>query len=167
LNPLLLALAAGYTWIGRGYAYHVRHTVDLIQRAIRHPGLAYLDVLQPCPTYNDLHTKDWFAGKDLEASGSRLYDVEQTGYDPRLREGADEEVALTKMTQFVAKAHEWGERIPIGVLLEKPFLPTLEQRIAARMPSYRHAPPARRRIADAQGRPLTNLRSIFAELAIT
>jgi pyruvate/2-oxoacid:ferredoxin oxidoreductase beta subunit len=25
VNPLMLALASGYTWIGRGYAYHVRH----------------------------------------------------------------------------------------------------------------------------------------------
>jgi 2-oxoglutarate ferredoxin oxidoreductase subunit beta len=167
VNPLMLALAAGYTWIGRGYAYHVRHLVDLVQRAIRHPGLAYLDVLQPCPTYNDLHTRDWFAGKDLEGRGPRLYDVEQTGYDPRLPEGADEEVTIAKMTQFVAKAHEWDERIPLGVLLEKPALSTFEQRLAARMPSYRQAPPARRPIADAQGRPLTDLSSIFAELAIT
>jgi 2-oxoglutarate/2-oxoacid ferredoxin oxidoreductase subunit beta len=167
VNPLMLALAAGYTWIGRGYAYHVRHLVSLMQRAIRHPGLAYLDVLQPCPTYNDLHTKDWFAGMDLEEKGSRVYDVEQSGYDPRLPEGADEEAAITKMTQFVAKAHEWGNRIPIGVLLEKPSLSTFEQRLAARIPSYRHAAPARRRIADAQGRPLTDLSRIFAELAIT
>jgi 2-oxoglutarate/2-oxoacid ferredoxin oxidoreductase subunit beta len=167
VNPLMLALAAGYTWIGRGYAYYVRHLVDLIQRAIRHPGLAYLDVLQPCPTYNDLHTKDWFAGQDREGRGPWLYDVEQTGYDPRLPEGADEEVAIGKMTQFVAKAQEWDERIPIGVLLENLSRPTFEQRIAARIPSYRSAPPARRRIADVPGRPLTDLSSIFAELAIT
>jgi 2-oxoglutarate ferredoxin oxidoreductase subunit beta len=93
--------------------------------------------------------------------------VEQSGYDPRLPEGADEEAAITKMTQFVAKAHEWGNRIPIGVLLEKPSLSTFEQRLAARIPSYRHAAPALRRIADAQGRPLTDLSRIFAELAIT
>src|SRR2546421_6798629 len=59
VNPLMPALASGYTWIGRGYAYHLRHLVELMQRAIRHPGFAYVDVLQPCPTYNDLHTKDW------------------------------------------------------------------------------------------------------------
>ncbi len=167
VNPLMLALAAGYTWIGRGYAYYVRHLVGLIQQAIRHPGLAYLDVLQPCPTYNDLHTKDWFAGKDIEGRGPRLYDVEQTGYDPRIPAGTDEAVVITKMTQFVAKAHEWDERIPIGVLLENHSLPTFEQRIAARIPSYRDAPPARRRIADLQGRPLTDLSRIFTELAIT
>jgi 2-oxoglutarate ferredoxin oxidoreductase subunit beta len=165
INPLMLALAAGFTWIGRGYAYQVQHLVDLIQRAIQHPGLAYLDVLQPCPTYNDLHTKDWFAGKDAGGLG-RLYDVAQEGYDPLLPEGASEELGFARVTQFMAKAHEWGRRIPIGVLLENRTLSTFEQRIAARIPSYRGAPPARRVIAAAHGRPTTDLHRIYAELAI-
>jgi hypothetical protein len=92
------ALASSYPWIGRGYAYHVRHLVELIRKAIRHPGLAYLDVLQPCPTYNDLHTKDWFAGKDLAAGHARLYEGEQEGYDPVIPSGADEKTAFDKMT---------------------------------------------------------------------
>lgn len=167
VNPLMLALASGYTWIGRGYAFHVRHLVGLIQKAIRHPGLAYLDVLQPCPTYNDLHTKDWFAGKDLAHSETRVYEVEQEGYDPVIPEGTDDEMALRKLTQFMAKAQEWGDRIPIGVLLEKRALSTFEQRIATRIPSYRSAPPARRLIADERGHPTADLRAIFAELAIT
>jgi 2-oxoglutarate ferredoxin oxidoreductase subunit beta len=167
VNPLMLALASGYTWIGRGYAFHVRHLVELIQKAIRHPGLAYLDVLQPCPTYNDLHTKDWFAGKDLEHGEARVYDVELEGYDPVIPDGADDETAFRKMTQFMAKAQEWGNRIPVGVLLEKRALPTFEQRIAARNPSYHNAPPARRLVADEHGHPTTDLRAIFAELALT
>jgi 2-oxoglutarate/2-oxoacid ferredoxin oxidoreductase subunit beta len=167
VNPLMLALASGYTWIGRGYAFHVRHLVELIQKAIRHPGLAYLDVLQPCPTYNDLHTKDWFAGKDLEQGKARVYDVEQEGYDPVIPEGADDAMTFSKLTQFMAKAQAWGDRIPIGVLLEKRALPTFEQRIGTRNPTYRRAPPARRLIADERGHPTSDLRAIFAELAIT
>ncbi len=167
VNPLMLALASGYTWIGRGYAYHVKHLVELIQRAISHPGLAYLDVLQPCPTYNDLHTKDWFAGKDLPAGQPRLYDVAQEGYDPVVPAGADDNTAFEKMTQCLAKAHEGGERVAIGVLLENRSLSTFEQRVSQRIPSYRHAPPARRAIADAQGHPLTDLSAMFGELAVT
>jgi uncharacterized protein YeaO (DUF488 family) len=34
VNPLMLALAAGYTWIGRGYAYHVRHLVGVKKTAL-------------------------------------------------------------------------------------------------------------------------------------
>jgi 2-oxoglutarate ferredoxin oxidoreductase subunit beta len=163
----MLASASGYTWIGRGYAFHVRHLVGLIQKAIRHPGLAYLDVLQLSPTYNDLHTKDWFAGKDLEHDKARVYEVEQEGYDPVIPEGADDAMTFSKMTQFMAKAQEWGDRIPLGVLLEERAVPTFEQRIATRSPSYRSAPPAGRTIANEHGHPTTELHAIFAELAIT
>ena len=50
INPLVLAFSAGYTFIARGYAYNVRHLKGLIRQAIEHPGLSFVDVLQPCPT---------------------------------------------------------------------------------------------------------------------
>ena len=167
VNSLMLAFTAGFTWIARGYAYHVRHLVELIQKAIQHPGLAYLDVLQPCPTYNNLHTRDWFAGKDLGEGRSRLYNVEEEGYDPVIPEGADQETILAKSTQFIQKAYEWGDRIPIGVLLENRAVSTFEERIAERVPSYRTAPPAHRPIADETGRPMTDLSRVFEEVTMT
>lgn len=167
VNPLMLALASGFTWIGRGYAYNVRDLVNLIQKAIKHPGLSYLDVLQPCPTYNDIHTKDWFAGKDLGNRRPRVYSLEEEGYDPVVPESADEDTVFARMRQFIEKAHEWGDRIPTGVLLENRALSTFEERIAGRVPSYRRAPPARRVIADEDGRPTTDLSEIFAEVAMT
>ncbi len=167
VNALMLALAVGFTWIGRGYAYNIKQLVDLIQRAIQHPGLAYLEVLQPCPTYNNLHTRDWFAGKDLANARSRLYSVEEEGYDPVVPEGADEEMLFAKICELNELAHEWGNRIPTGVFLENRTVSTFEERIAERIPSYRLAPPARRVIADRNGRPVTDLSKILAEMVMT
>lgn len=164
VNPLLLALTAGYTWIGRGYAYNVRQLVDLMRKAIAHPGLAFLDVLQPCPTYNNLHTRDWFAGKDI--GHPRVYDVAEEGYDPVIPAGADEETLNTKLVQFIRKAQEWDERIPTGVLLENRSVSTFEDRIASRIPGYRHAPPAHQAIADEAGHSLIDLSPIFAEVTM-
>ncbi|GIX47243.1 MAG: 2-oxoglutarate ferredoxin oxidoreductase subunit beta [Candidatus Tectimicrobiota bacterium] len=123
INPLLLAMAVGFTWIGRGYAYNVKHLVELIQKAIRHPGLAYLDVLQPCPTYNDLHTRDWYAGKDRGDGRPRLYLLEKEGYDPVIPADADAATIAAKTQQFIAKAQEWDDRIPLGVFLENRAVP--------------------------------------------
>lgn len=164
INSLMLAMASGFTWIGRGYAYNVRHLVDLVQKAIQHPGLAYLDVLQPCPTYNDLHTKEWFAGEGLGNGHSRIYSLEEEGYDPVIPEAAGEEAAFAKMCEFNVKAHEWGERIPVGVFLNNRSQTTFQERIAQRVPSYFTAPPAHRTIADENGRPTTDLSEIFAEV---
>src|SRR5437867_2855671 len=64
VNPIWLALAAGATWVGRGYSYDIKHLVATIKQGIEHKGYAFLDVLQPCPTYNDLNTKEWYGGED-------------------------------------------------------------------------------------------------------
>lgn len=158
VNALTLALSAGFTWIGRGYAFNVRQLAELIQRAVEHPGLAFLDVAQPCPTYNNLHNKDWYR--------PRVYDVAEEGYDPVVTGQEDTETVGAKMSQFMEKAHEWGERIPTGVLLENRAVPSFAQRLARRSESYDAAPPALRLIADAEGRPVVDLAPFFREMMI-
>lgn len=164
VNPLMLALAAGYTWIGRGYAFDIRGLIDLIQRAIRHPGLAFLEVLQPCPTYNDLHTKAWFAGKD-RGGVPRVAPLDES-YNPVIEAGADEETVRARLGAFVAEATRGGEPIRTGVFLENLSVPTLGERLADRLPTYRTAPPAHRSIADEKGRPLADIRSLLAEVTV-
>jgi 2-oxoglutarate ferredoxin oxidoreductase subunit beta len=158
VNALMLALSAGFTWIGRGYAFSIRQLVDLMQRAIEHPGLAFLEIAQPCPTYNNLHDKDWYR--------PRVYDLAEEGYDAVVPEGAGEEAVFARMSQFLEKAHEWGERIPTGVLLENRAVPTFAQRIARRNANYEEAPPARRTVADGAGRSVADLDGLFEEMMI-
>ena len=55
--------------------------------AVNHKGLAFIDVLQPCPTYNDLYTRDWFGGLDqineeTKKPTPRIYNLADVGYDP-------------------------------------------------------------------------------------
>ena len=80
VNPIGLAVASGYTFVARAYSYDVRHLKDLIVQAVQHNGLSFLDVLQPCPTYNDINTRDWYAGEDLAKESlerhSRIYKLQ-------------------------------------------------------------------------------------------
>jgi len=164
LNSLMMAMAVGFTWIGRGYSYNVKKVVDLVVQAIEHPGMSFLDVLQPCPTYNNLHTKDWYSGKDLETGQPRIYWLDETDYDPVIEEGMDEMTLHAHRTAFVAKAHEWGEEIPAGVFLDNRSTSTFLQRVETRIENYRANPPHNRPIADANGKPTADLSKIFDEV---
>src|SRR5258708_8186117 len=53
-NPIALALGAGYTWFGAGYALDVKNLVSLMVQAINHKGASFLDAFQTCPVYNRL-----------------------------------------------------------------------------------------------------------------
>lgn len=60
VNPVALAVSAGATWIGRGYAGNIPFTTDLIKKAINHKGFSVLDVFQPCVTFNKVNTHMWY-----------------------------------------------------------------------------------------------------------
>jgi 2-oxoglutarate ferredoxin oxidoreductase subunit beta len=166
----MLALAAGYTFVARGYAYDVRHLKELIKRAIVHKGFAFLDVLQPCPTYNDIQTKEYWAGEgNLDAAGHvqpRTYKLEDTGYDGVVHKGDDAEMEQ-KFQQAVLKSFEFGDHTPIGVFYQNEFIPTYEERIAARVPTYKSDPPADQEIARPDGTPLANIDRLLDELRVS
>jgi 2-oxoglutarate ferredoxin oxidoreductase subunit beta len=171
INPLSLALVCGYTFVARGYSFDTRHLKDLIVKGIRHRGLAFLDVLQPCPTYNDINTKDWYGGEDrLDEHGKpipRVYKLEETGYNPRVRETDDQHAIYDKIVQVMTKASEWGDRIPIGVFYQNEAIPTYAERLEKRISNYTQNPPSDQVIADFQGNPITDLEPLFAKLRVT
>ena len=127
LNPMALAIASGYTFIGRGYALQPRSLAALIAQAVKHRGTAFIDILQTCPVYNDLYDKEWY-GQQLDGS-PRLYQLDDTDYDPYVHDPENNQEVMTKKVQAIAKSYEWGDRIPLGCLY-KIDLPTFEDQLA-------------------------------------
>lgn len=170
VNPLMLALATGYTFVARGYAYDVRHLKDLIRKGVQHKGFAFIDVLQPCPTYNDILTKEYWSGEDLlDTAGKpmpRTYKLEQEGYDGVVH-GGDEQEMEEKIKQAMMKSFEFGDHTPIGVFYQNEHIPTYEERISQRMPTYRKNNPAAQEISHKDGTPLASIQKLLDELRVT
>jgi len=166
VNPIALALTSGYTFVARSYAYDVLHLKNTIIRAVEHKGLAFIDALQPCPTYNDINTKEWYGGEDRKDPKTgkpqpRLYKLDETGFDPIVH---TEEEDLKKKLQAIEKAQEWGDRIPIGVFYINDLEPTFIERIIHRIPFYLTEPPAKQEISDENGMSTADLTEFFEEL---
>ncbi len=113
INPVLLGLACGYTFVARGYALDTKYLVDLIAQAIQHRGSALVDVLQTCPTYNDLHSKTWYAGQ--VGDQPRLYKLDETDYDPLVHNPSDIGEITQKKAQALLKSQDPAGRIALGV----------------------------------------------------
>lgn len=158
LNPIALALSVGYTFVARGFSFDVKHTKELILKAIKHRGTAVIDLLQPCPTYNDINTKEWYE--------ERIYYLDKDpGWDPVVREASPEAVE-EKYMQAVKKSLEWGDRIPIGVLYQNEFVPSYEERIAEHIPNYFSEPPCDSPILNSKGEPLSRMETVFSDRLI-
>jgi len=155
LDPVRLALDAGYTWIGRGYAYDVAHLAELMQQAIRHPGLAFLDIRQPCPHYDPDHDKHWYA-----ARLHRLGD-----HDPVLAPGSDpaqREALHARIRHILAD----DDRIAIGVLLADRATPPFSEALQRLQPAWPQRAPATAPVADDEGRPLARLDELLDRFTV-
>ncbi len=165
INPVALAITVGYTFVARSYAFDVMHLKNTIKRGIEHKGLAFVECLQPCPVYNDINTKDWYAGEDRkDAAGkpqSRLYKLEESGFDPLVH---DESEVWKKKVAGLEKAQEWGDRIPIGVFYKNEFEPTFQDRFAKRIPFYVENPPAKQQLKDENGNSTLDLSEFMDDL---
>jgi 2-oxoglutarate ferredoxin oxidoreductase subunit beta len=95
LNPMALAVALDCSFAARSFAGDAGHLKTMMKEAMNHKGFALLDILQPCVTFNRVNTYEWYS--------KRVYHLDP-GYDP-----------LDRVAAF-AKALEWGERIPIGII---------------------------------------------------
>ena len=106
VNPISMALAAGATFVARGFSGDQKHLTDLIKQGIEHKGFSFLDVFSPCVTYNFDNTYQWYRPrvKKLE---------DDSGYD------------ATDWTAAMEKSLLWGEEIPIGKFFERTDLPAL------------------------------------------
>jgi 2-oxoglutarate ferredoxin oxidoreductase subunit beta len=55
LNPLMLLLSYGATWVGQAYAGKPEHLRRMIAEAMAHRGFSYLHIISPCVTFDKTH----------------------------------------------------------------------------------------------------------------
>jgi 2-oxoglutarate ferredoxin oxidoreductase subunit beta len=112
VNPLAIAIAAGATFVSRGFALDPKQLSRIMMEAIQHKGYALIDVLQPCVTFNRVNTYDWYK--------QRVFKVEdEEGYDPTDRVAAFQ------------TALQWGDRIPTGIVYRVEGEPSYEEQVPA------------------------------------
>jgi len=97
LHPLTLMLEVGASFIARGFSGELDHLAELMVQAVLHEGFAFLDVLQPCVTFNNT----WKTYNDL------VEIVDQPATTP--------EEARALFTR--------SDKLPIGVLYRREDVP--------------------------------------------
>lgn len=98
LNPMAIAIASGATFVARGLFSDIAQLTQLFIDANNHKGIAIVDVLQACPSFNKEYTPEYFK--------------QNTYYLPKDYKVYNKERAFTK-------ALEWGEKqIPLGIFYE-------------------------------------------------
>ncbi len=119
VNPITTAIAAGATFVARGFSGDTEFTAELIKKAVEHKGFAVVDVLQPCVTFNNLNTFRWFR--------ERIYKLEGGNHN-----SSDKMAAMQKALET--------EKLPFGIFYREEK-PTYEEQTPAikETPLTRHS----------------------------
>ncbi len=59
MNPVLMALACGATFIARSFSSEVKTSVELIAEGIEHDGFSFVHMISPCPVFRGRQQFDW------------------------------------------------------------------------------------------------------------
>ncbi|MFX1275353.1 MAG: thiamine pyrophosphate-dependent enzyme [Promethearchaeota archaeon] len=92
-NPLALLLEAGATFLARAYTAKIDHLSNIIVQAIEHKGFSFVDILQPCVSWNNTYNLYNKIVEVLESEPTNL----------------EEALNITKIK----------EKLPIGVIWKK------------------------------------------------
>ncbi len=101
-NPVAVAIAGGATFVARAFAGDIMHMKEIFKQGIQHKGFAFIDVFQPCVTFNKLNTFQWWQ--------QRVYKLDAS-YDPK-----NKMAALEKAFEEINSNYE---KIPIGVIYKE------------------------------------------------
>lgn len=124
-KPLLVALAAGATFVARTFSGNKEHMARVMKAAILHKGYALVDILQPCISFNKVNTFAYYK--------EHTYELEPA-YDAGNLEAA------------LLRSMEYGPKIPIGILYQAE-MPTYHQQRPA---IYDDTPMIDKKISVAQ-----------------
>lgn len=112
INPLLLALVSGATFVAQGYVGDLNNLKKIFKDAINHHGFSLINILSVCPTFNPMRTI-------MKLREETIY-VEEMGAPFEKLEDA---------VNLVSSIQREGKH-PIGVILKK-YEPTYSELLGA------------------------------------
>lgn len=107
-NPIATALVAGAGFVARGFSGHGDQLSGLIQAAMSFPGFAYIDIFQPCVSFNKINTHAWYQ--------ERVFDLADQGHD------------VTDLEKALKISLMEEDKIPTGIIYQQPKVPFHERR---------------------------------------
>ena len=59
VDPILMFLSYGFSFVARSFSSNVKELSGLIQAAVAHKGFSIIQLISPCPTFNQVVTFDF------------------------------------------------------------------------------------------------------------
>ncbi len=114
LNPLALAISQRCSFVAQGYSSLQDHLIEILRRAIAHKGFSLVNILQPCVSWDKIHTYAYFK--------EHCYIIREKGKEDCVEKGLEGEAGCHDPGDLQAAfrlAVDDSEKIPLGVFYEE------------------------------------------------
>lgn len=99
VNGLAIALQMGATFVARAYSADIKGLQEIIKKSIAHKGAAFIDILQPCVTFNKVETYEF--------------------YNKRIKKNDLEKPLANSRIEAIEFVNTNREEIPLGIIYEE------------------------------------------------
>ncbi|MEM4335997.1 MAG: thiamine pyrophosphate-dependent enzyme [Candidatus Anstonellales archaeon] len=108
IKTIPLMLLVGASFVATAFAGDIHHMKEVFKKAIQHKGFSFVNIYQPCVTWNSMNTYDWWR--------ERVYKLEDAHHDVSDWDAAFKKAMEPYESNFT--------KFPIGVFyqVEKPPL---------------------------------------------
>ncbi|MDH4129660.1 MAG: 2-oxoacid:ferredoxin oxidoreductase subunit beta [Spirochaetota bacterium] len=125
MNVIELMITYGSTFVAQSYTGNMKHTTEMIKLAVEHKGFSFVNLLSPCPTWNNEETFKYYK--------ERVFDINEEGghkdFHNRLK-------ALELSEKAVEHYHDSNAKIPIGVFYKEEGTPVFNEKLAKLKEKY-------------------------------
>jgi len=88
MNPIKLALASGISFIARCNARDIKHTAEVLEKAIKHKGFSFVEIIQDCLIFNkESNSKDDLMYKIKDNSDIKIAEKVAEGWNYNDKKG--------------------------------------------------------------------------------
>jgi len=94
LNPMELILSLKPTFAARTFSGMVDHMTEIFRAGLKHRGLAIVEVMQICTTYNPATSHEWFWQRIRTTDEIKRYDKTDLWQARRVAEDLEEHISL-------------------------------------------------------------------------
>ena len=120
INPAVLALAYGATFVARGAAVKRDHLSQLIEQGIQHRGFSFIEILTSCSSFNTKHltiTKVLQRMSYVDSSPEDDLEAMRLAADQRhIQLGVFRNVERPTLEEHAAKAHQLSQKTGVATV---------------------------------------------------
>jgi len=94
INPMEFVLSQNPSFAARTFSGDIHHMAEVFAAAVKHNGFSFVEVLQACPTFNQMTPHEWYQKRVNDVKGIKSYDKYDLQQARKISEDLEKQIAV-------------------------------------------------------------------------